>query len=340
MEPMKGLRSLLRSMRRGLPVVATILLSASACSARPPTFDVHDPHSPLQLVRSIELPGVKGRIDHLTVDAQARHLFVAEYGNGSVDEIDLGTGKVVGTIKGLHEPQGLAWLAKQSEIAVACGDGTVTFYRRLDLQRVAAVRLGDDADDARIDNRNGDLVVGFGSGGLAVIDPSTHQVIRRLKLPAHPEAFVLLGSRVVVNVPGAHSIITADLDQARIISTQSTLPFFSNYALAADSSGTRLAVSYRLPSMLSVRDAGSGASIFTTKTCGDVDDVYNREQRIVLVCGSGAIELVDGTDGRNPIRVKTAPGARTGLFVPQLNRLFVAVPSGGMAAAVWELAFH
>jgi DNA-binding beta-propeller fold protein YncE len=340
MEPMKGLRSLLRPVRRRLPAIALIMLPASACSAGPPTFDVHDPHSPLRLVRSIALPGVTGRIDHITVDAQARHLFVAEYGNGSVYEIDLGTGKVVGSIKGLHEPQGVAWLARQNELAVACGDGTVTFYRSLDLQPVAAIRLGDDADDTRIDGRNGDLVVGFGSGGLAVIDPSTHAVIRQVKLPAHPEAFALLGSRAVVNVPGAHAIITADLDRARILSTQSTLPLLSNYALAADPSGTRVAVSYRLPSVLAVIDAGLGAAIFTVKTCGDVDDVFYRARRIVVVCGGGAVELLDGGDGQNQVRVNSGPGARTGLFVPQLDRLFVALPSRGSPAQVWELAFH
>jgi hypothetical protein len=35
------------------------------------------------------------------------------------------------------------------------------------------------------------------------------------------------------------------------------------------------------------------------------------------------------TDGR----ITTAPGARTGLFVPALNRLFVAVPHRGLQSA-------
>jgi hypothetical protein len=32
-------------------------------------------------------------------------------------------------------------------------------------------------------------------------------------------------------------------------------------------------------------------------------------------------------------RITTAPGARTGLFVPALNRLFVAVPHRGLQSA-------
>ena len=34
-----------------------------------------------------------------------------------------------------------------------------------------AARSASDADNIRIDPRNGDIVVGYGDGGLAIIDP-------------------------------------------------------------------------------------------------------------------------------------------------------------------------
>src|SRR5438309_11594462 len=61
------------------------LFLASSCSASAQTFDPRDPHSPLHLVRMIELPGVTGRIDHMSLDTDGTHLFIAENGNGSVD---------------------------------------------------------------------------------------------------------------------------------------------------------------------------------------------------------------------------------------------------------------
>ena len=40
----------------------------------------------LELERTIALPNVSGRIDHLAVDVPHQRLFVAELGNGSVDK--------------------------------------------------------------------------------------------------------------------------------------------------------------------------------------------------------------------------------------------------------------
>jgi hypothetical protein len=314
------------------------LLLAASCSARAQTFDPRDPRSPLHLVRRIELPGVTGRIDHMALDTDGTHLFVAENGNGSVDDVDLTSGKVVGRISGLHEPQGVAWLPSQREVAVASGDGLVTFYRGTDRQQVAGLSLGADADNVRVDRRNGHLVVGYGSGGLAVIDPATHHVIGRLALPGHPEAFELLGAKVFVNVPDAHEMIVADVDQERIISTLGTGLFFANFPMASDATGSRVAVAYRAPGTVSVLDAHSGATISTAPICGDADDLYFRARQLIIVCGSGAVELID--DATHDFRVSTQPGARTGVLDPVSGHLLVAVPSRRSPAAIWELAFR
>lgn len=316
------------------------LLFATSCSASAQSFDPRDPRSPLHLIRTIELPNVKGRIDHLALDDRGMHLFIAENGNGSVDDIDLASGKFAGRISGLHEPQGVAWLAGQQEIAVACGDGVVTFYRASDRQKVASVNLGGDADNVRVDPRNGHLVVGYGSGGLAVIDPVTHRVISRVPLPAHPEAFELLGTKTFVNVPDAHEIVVADLDEARVTSTHGTGLRFSNFPMASDASGKQIAVAFRAPRTLSLLDAQSGATMFAVAICGDADDLYFRSQQVVVVCGSGSVELVDGARQHATLAVASQKGARTGLLDATHGHLFVAVPSRGGVAAIWELAFH
>lgn len=316
------------------------LIFGSGCSARTPTFDPRDPHSPLQLIRTIELPNVNGRIDHLALDSDGKRLFIAENGNGSVDEVDLATGKVVGRISGLHEPQGVAWLSAQREIAVASGEGLVTFYRGMDLQKVAIVNLGSDADNVRIDARNGDLVVGYGSGGLAVIDPATHQVVGRVPLPAHPEAFEIVGTKVFVNVPDAHKVVIADLDRGSVSSGLDTGILFGNYPMASDSTGSLIAVAYRAPATVSVRDAHSGATTFSTSICGDADDLNFRLHRLVVVCGSGAVELINLEGQHDQIAVTTQKGARTGLLDGTSGHLFVALPARQAPAAIWELSFR
>jgi hypothetical protein len=316
-----------------------LMLLTGSCSASAQGFDPRDPHSPLQLIRAITLADVHGRIDHMALDPRTNHLFVAELGNGSVDDVDLASGTVAGRISGLHEPQGVAWLPARQEIAVACGDGSVHFYRRSDRREVARVELGDDADNVRVDARNGNLVVGFGSGGLAVIDPSTHRVIRKMILPAHPEAFELLGGRVFVNVPDAHKLVIGDLDQARITGTLSDGAKFGNFPMAANSSSGRIAIAFRLPGTLEVIDARSNAAIFSAPICGNADDLYFRSGQIVVICGSGTVELIREGDEHDSVRVVTTKGARTGLLDPSGKRLFVAVPSRGGPAAIWELSF-
>jgi len=318
---------------------ALLMLAATSCSANAQAIDPRDPRSPLHLTRTIELKNVRGRIDHLALDPRNNRLFIAELGNDTVDEVDLTSGTVMGRISGLREPQGVAWLPAQDEIAVASGDGSVRFYRQSDRQEVARISLGDDADNVRIDPRNQNLVVGYGSGGLAVIEPKTHRLVRQLHLPGHPEAFAILGSRVFVNVPDAHEIVICDLDQGRIIKSLATGVHFGNYPMAEDIRGSRIGVAFRVPSVLSVIDAKSGATRNSATICGDADDLFFRDQSVVIVCGEGVVEIVDDA-GHRSVRVATRKGARTGLIDFDRNRLFVAVPAHEDPVAIWELSFQ
>jgi DNA-binding beta-propeller fold protein YncE len=308
-------------------------LSTSACGAPSTVVSPGDAASPLSLRRVIALPDVKGRIDHLAVDAENRRLYVAEYRNGTVDEIDLKAGRAVGRITGLTEPQGIGFLPKLQPIVVASGDGSVRFYAAADRREVARLQLGEDADNVRIDPRNGHVLVGYGSGGIATIDPSTHQLLSRLVLPGHPEGFRLIGSRAFVNVPDRAAVIVADIDQARILATWPTGLNRLNFPLAVGPSGDAIAVVYRLPARLSLRQADTGEPQSSRSTCGDADDIFVAGDTILVVCGAGQVDVI--ASGK-AVRVATAPGARTGLFVPELQALFVAVPSRGRPAAIWE----
>lgn len=310
----------------------------TACHASPRTVAATDAASPLRLERKIVLPDVAGRIDHLAIDPAHHRLFVAEYGNGTVDEVDLDAGKVVGRIGGLREPQGIAALV-DGQIVVACGDGSVHFYAASDRREIAKLTLGDDADNVRIDARNGHVIVGYGAGGLAVIDPTTHRILARLLLAGHPEGFRLTGSIAVINIPDRGAIVAADLDAGRVTATWRTGVHRLNFPLALDPAGRSFAIAYRLPAMVEVRDIDSGAVISTRPACGDADDIFSAGKHFLLVCGAGHVDRLPITAGKaEAVRVATAPGARTGLFVPELKTLFVAAPSrGGGSAAIWVL---
>lgn len=174
--------------------------------------------SPLVRETSIALPNTGGRIDHMAMDLARKHLFVAELGNGTLDVVDLAQGNVIHRITGLKEPQGISYDAKSDLLIVASGgDGTVRSFSGNDFTPRGVLALGDDADNLRIDPRNGHVIVGYGSGALAVIDPVAMKKLQEIPLSGHPESFRLSGSRVFINVPDAGQIAVADLDSAKII---------------------------------------------------------------------------------------------------------------------------
>jgi len=309
-----------------------LLLALAACgSSAAPT------QAPLTLERTIALPDVVGRIDHLAVDLKHDRLFVAELGNGSVDIVDLARGAVAHRITGLKKPQGVAYLPERDELAVASGgDGTVRFYRGPEAVPAGVMQIGKDADNLRVDPRNGRLVVGYGSGALAVIDPATRTIVGKLTLPGHPEGFRLAGDTALVNVPDARRIVKGNIATGTIEASWHA-EHRLNFPMAFDPASNRAAIVYRWPARLTTFDAGSGAVGSDVATCGDADDVFFdlRRNRIMVSCGTGKVEVFARTaDGLRSLgTVATHAGARTALFVPERDRLFVAVRAGDGAPA-------
>ncbi|HKR86933.1 MAG TPA: hypothetical protein VJS38_02055 [Phenylobacterium sp.] len=287
--------------------------------------------------RVIPLAQVSGRIDHLAIDAGRGRLFVAELGNGSVEAVDLASGRSVGRIGGLKEPQGVGYLPGRDELVVATGgDGMLRFYRAADLKPAGALKLGEDADDVRVDPQTGRVLTGYGQA-LAVVDPATRTLVRRIPLPAHPEGFEAQGSRAVVNTPRAGAVIAVDLGSGRELARwRNPGPQF-NFPLALDSDAGRVAVVYRLPARLALFNAASGHVEQQAPTCGDADDVFfdGARKRLYVVCGAGAVEVFNraGAGYASAGRIPTREGARTGLFSARQDRLYVAARARGRQPA-------
>jgi hypothetical protein len=295
---------------------------------------------PLVPDASIALPDTAGRIDHMAIDLSRKHLFVVELGNGSLDVVDLASGKVIHRIADLKEPQGIGYDPKSDLVVVASGgDGTLRSFSGGDFAPRGVLALGDDADNLRIDPRNGHVIVGYGGGALAIIDPQTMRKLQEIPLAAHPESFRLSGSRVFVNVPDAGQIVVADVDSAKVIAIWK-LRFSSNFPMILDDSGG-VGIVFRGQSKLALLDANSGAVIASADTCGDADDIYfdARRKYFYVSCGSGTVDVVSRDPGglHSLSRIRTSLGARTSLFVPEFDRLFVAGRAGILrsTASIW-----
>jgi hypothetical protein len=110
--------------------------------------------------------------------------------------------------------------------------------------------------------------------------------------------------------------------------------------MALNDAAKYVIVAFRDPPRLAVFAMADGASVAERETCGDSDDVFfdSKRKRVYVICGAGFIEVFDAEAHAYQCgaRIPTVSGARTGLFIPALDLLAVAVrASGKEPAAIW-----
>jgi YVTN family beta-propeller protein len=298
--------------------------------------------APLELEATIPLGDVVGRIDHMAIDLARRRLFVAELGNGSVSVVDLDTQKVIHRIAGLNEPQGLGYVPQTDELYVAsAGDGSVRIQRGPELKDDGRIDVGEDADNVRLDSSGKTVFLGYGGGGIAAIDVEERRKIADIGLEGHPEGFQLEsnGNRAFVNVPDAGTIAVVDRVNGKILARWPTGRFRDNFPMALDENRKQVIAVFRSPPQLVAFSMDTGAAVASTATCADSDDVFvdTKRRRIYVSCGEGFVDVFAEEAGLQPAgHIPTVPGARTSLFVPALDRYFLAVRAKpGQPAAIW-----
>ncbi len=294
----------------------------------------------LQLIATIEMPGVKGRIDHFAVDAARHRLFVAALGNDTVEVLDLEHDRREKSLRGFREPQGIGYVASEDRLYVANSGGGVDVLDGTSFSVVKEIEPLDDADNVRYDARAATVFVGYGSGALRAIDAKTAEPRGDIALSGHPESFQMEsnGPRVFVNVPTARHVAVVDRAKGQVVATW-PVPARANFPMALDGQGRRLFVGARSPAVLLVYDIDKGGVLAQLPIGGDTDDVFfdARRKLVYAVCGEGRVDVFRRRNDRYVLdaSVKTAPRARTGLFVGEERRLYIGAPAhGGTPARV------
>jgi hypothetical protein len=208
------------------------------------------------------------------------------------------------------------------------------------LKRLKTIGSLDDADNIRYDRSSKLVYVAYGTGGLAIIDPSKSETTHLLQLTQHPESFQLeaSGNKIFVNVPNEKKIVVFDKTKREAVASWSLKDAEKNYPMALDEQHHLLFVGCRTPARLLVLDTQSGKVITMLTIGGDVDDVFFDAQRHLLYisCGEGFIDVFSQETPNSYRRVEQVPtraGARTCVLVPSLNMLIVAVPRKGTEGA-------
>ena len=313
----------------------TAVAAAQATSYKP---------APLQLIQRIPLPGITGRIDHFSPHPDSDIVIFAALGNDSVEIVNAFKGKLVHTLQGLDEPQGVLYVPGFDKIFAAnAGNGTVKVYDAKTFALRKTISLGEksDTDNLRYDDTSKRVFVGI-VGGIAMIDAASETHVGDLKgTGGHSEAFQLekKGSRVFVNVPHDGDVVNVIDRKTGDVTKWELNEAKGNFAMALDEIDHRLLVVTRRPPLLIVLDTDSGKEVARLPVAGECDDVYfdAPRKRIYAIGAEGFISVIQQQDRDHYAaigNVPTAVGVRTGIFFE--DDLYVGVPAAGLEPAqIW-----
>jgi DNA-binding beta-propeller fold protein YncE len=301
--------------------------------------------APLQLMQTIPMPNVKGRIDHMDVDAKGKRLFVAGLENGSMEVVDLQAGKWRKSIPGFKKTQGIAYVGSLNKVFVASGDdGMLRVFRGDTLALLDEIKLDLGPNRVAYDPRTQLLYVGYGGkdagkdyGEVGIIDAKTDKHVGDIKVEAHPSELLLdqSGKTLFVFVSAASKVQVVDTVRKEVASTW-PVDSQRNGDGALEEKTHRLFIGTRTPPQMIVMDSQSGKEIAALPTVEGMDGVYFDAARKRVYVSGGRDQGVGYVfvyqqkypDHYETIgKVATKPGAGTSFWSPELGRYYVAVPA-------------
>jgi DNA-binding beta-propeller fold protein YncE len=328
-------------MKKFFPVCVSALLFVPAPISK---TDAQE-KLPLRLVRTIPMPNVKGRIDHMDVDVQGKRLFVAGLENGSLEVVDLGAGKWSKSIAGFKKTQGVAYVPSLNKVFVASGDDAMLrVFRGDSLELIDSVKLEPGPNRVTYDPHTSVLYVGYGGkdagkdyGEVGIIDAKTDKHVGDIKVDAHPAELLLdsSGKTLYVFVSASSKVQVADTQKRQVVSTW---PVSSqrNGDGAFDEKNHRLFIGTRTPPKMIAMDANTGKEVASLPTVEGMDGVYfNAAQKRVYVSGGrdndvGSVFVYQQKDADHYEligKIPTRSGAGTSFWSPELNRFYVGAPA-------------
>jgi hypothetical protein len=320
----------------------------------------------LRLVQTIPLPGVSGRLDHMAVDLEKKRLFLAAVANGTLEVIDLGGGKVINSLTGFKDTQDALFLGGHfNKLYVSSLDGTLRILQGESFRLIQALKLEPDPNRLIYDPATDLIYFGYG-GQNAGFDAYERVGIMQAKRGAQSDQFV--ADMIAPTYRPGHLAELAMDDDGRLLVCDSRADLIfqfdtrkrellKSWPARGDGAGDmsldrihhRLFVGTRVPPEMTVYDSASGKEIASLPGPDTMDGVYyDPELKRIYMSGGrwyGSPEAspgwvyvyqqLDADRYQLMSKVKTRPGSGTSLFVPELNRLYVASQAiGEQEAAV------
>ena len=300
--------------------------------------------APLKLLGHADLPGYSGDFDHFAYDLKGNRLFLAAEDHGTLEVFDLRSGAHLKTVTGFDTPHSIFYVPARNRLLVTdSGDSMTKVLDATTYQVTGSIKLVPGADSIGYDSGRNRLYIVTGGKDvkmkeclLAEIDPDTGKHFGDLKFDSdHTEAMAVEqhGDLLYINITDKNYMAVVDKKTRTVVNTWPIKEAEQNAPVAFDEAAHRLFVVTRKPGKLVVLNSDTGTSIGSFSAPNRTDEVVfdKANKRIYVLGGEGYIGVYQENDPDHYTQLPNVPsavGAKTGILVPELNRLYVAVSPG------------
>lgn len=299
--------------------------------------------SGLKLVGKISLPALKdGDFDHFAKDLRDNRLFLTAEANGAIEVFDAKSNKLIHTIEGLKSPHAVLYRDDVDKMFVIDGDASeIKVYNGKTYDLLGRIAVSVDADSMTYDPRTHYMYVVNGGRAaktpyslISVIDTNNATKVRDIKIDTNWVEALLLepsGPRMFCVLTSQNAVGVMDRNKESLSATW-PMPADAKHpvSLGFDEAGHRLFVATREPGKLVVLNLDDGKVVAQLPAVGMVDDLsYDSKLKRLYLPGDGFVDVFSQKDADHYTllsRVPGSPRAKTGVFVPEWNRYFLAVP--------------
>jgi DNA-binding beta-propeller fold protein YncE len=305
---------------------------------------------PLRLIQTISLPGYVGDFEHFAADLKGNRLFLIAEDHKTVEVLDIRTGKRLHTITGFGQPHAIEYLAGPNSLIVTEGDaesGAVDLVSASDFKILDKIKLPTDVDGGVYNPVNKYYYVESGGQGqdakthlLSIIDTQRFKRIGDITLPGTKSEAMAIdhsGRKLYVNLRDPDEIGVIDLLTGQVVARWPIPEAKSQNALVLDEPNHRLFSATHTPPKLFVFDIDTGNVIASLPCAVNSDDMgYDPVRKRIYITGDGEASVFEQRDADHYVHIAEVPTgyrARTSIFVPELNRLYLGVASRGKREA-------
>ncbi len=321
-------------------------------------------NAPLKLLHTTPLPGFKGDLDHSAVDLKGNRLFVTAEVHQTVEVFNLRTGESIHSITGFDgAPHEILFRPDSNTLIVADGGSYDPASRKLGpgscklidgrtYRILGAITLPPGVDSAAynpvtkeyyVESRGPDLTADTHT--ISVIDAVNFKHIGDFLLPGRrSEAMAIdrAGKTMYVNLTDEVGVV--DLPTRTLKSRWPVPNVHVQNAMALDEPNHRLFIATRNPPTFFVFDTSNGKVVTSLPCVGVNDDMtFDSKRKRIYITGDGATGVFAQRDAdhyEHIVDVPTGYRAKTSLYVPELNRLYINVSGGDKADAQVALQIY